>query len=89
MTTNDTPTISAETRAAATVQADLPRNALALLGTMTGGDAPRALLRYANGRILTVKAGEKAGRDTVMGIEDGRVQLARGRKTYSLTMPGS
>ena len=89
MTTKDTPPISAETEQAATVQADLPRNDLALIGTLTGGDAPRALLRVANGKIVTLGIGEKAGRDTILGIEDGLVQLARGQKTYSLTMPKS
>ncbi len=89
MTTKDTPPISAETEQAATVQADLPRNDLALIGTLTGGDAPRALLRAANGKIVTLGIGEKAGRDTILGIEDGLVQLARGQKTYSLTMPKS
>lgn len=89
MSTDDTTPISAETEKAATVEAELPRNGLALLGTLTGGDAPRALLRFANGRILTLGIGEKAGRDTIVGIEDGLVQLARGQRSYSLTMPGA
>lgn len=87
MSTDETTPISSETEAAATTQADLPRGDLALLGTLTGGDNPRALLRARNGKILTLGVGEKAGRDTIMGIGDGEVILARGQKTYSLRMP--
>jgi hypothetical protein len=46
------------------------------------------LLRAANGRVLTLSIGEKAGRDTVVGIEDGLVQLVRGQESYRLAMPG-
>jgi hypothetical protein len=87
MSTQDTTPISAQTIQAATTRADILRRELALIGTLTGGGTPRALLRTANGRILTVAVGEKAGRDTVVGIEDGRVVLARGQRTWSLEMP--
>ncbi len=86
MNTNETTPISAETEAAATLRADLPRG-MALIGTMTGGDQPRALLRAPNGRILKLGVGEQAGRDRILGIDDGKVMMARGGKTYSLTMP--
>lgn len=89
MSTNDTTPISAETEQAATVSADIPRNEVVLIGTLTGSSEPRALLRGANGKIVALGVGEKTGPVTVLGIEDGRVQVARGQKNYSLTMPKS
>ncbi|THH39218.1 amidophosphoribosyltransferase [Aliishimia ponticola] len=50
---------------------------LALLGTLTGGDAPRALLRKPGGRIINAGLGDRVNRHVIIAIEEGAVILHR------------
>jgi hypothetical protein len=80
---------SPETAQAATEPSGIALNQLSLLGTLTGGGtAPKALLRRAGGRVVTLSVGERAGGDQVVGIADGHVDLSRGGQTFRLSMPG-
>ncbi|MGP6085936.1 amidophosphoribosyltransferase [Antarctobacter jejuensis] len=73
------------TAATTTVKGDL--GGLILLGTFGTGDAPKALIRTAEGEVVTLQPGDKIGRDPVIAIEDGRIALNKSGTTNWLTQP--
>jgi Tfp pilus assembly protein PilP len=81
-----TPT-SNTTRKAATRQGALPTHGLILLGTFTGADRPRALIRHG-GRVERVQLGDSVGWRRVVAIEDGTLVLMRNGETLRLKVPG-
>lgn len=81
--------ITAETREAATQQADLPLMQTILLGTMQGPDGPRALVRTGFGATETVSVGARLNGGQVTAIDAGALYLSRGGHAVKLTIPGS
>ncbi|BBU56789.1 hypothetical protein KU6B_30540 [Mameliella alba] len=73
--------------AAATTPATGNLDKLILLGTFGGGEARKALVRTSRGKVVTLKAGDKIGRDPIVAIEDGRIALLQQGKTRWLTQP--
>ena len=88
MTIDDTTPPSDQTRIAATQRAPLDLGKIALLGTLTGGLQPRALLRLAGGRIVTLEVGGRVGRHRLQEVSEGAVSLKRGTRTMELAIPG-
>lgn len=60
-----------------------------LLGLINAPEGPRALLRYASGRVKTVAPGDRTRAGKVLAIGEDRVVLAgRNGAQVILTMPG-
>ncbi len=73
------------TAATTTAKGDL--GGLILLGTFGTGEAPKALIRTAQGKVVTLQPGDKIGRDPIIAIEDGRLALNQKGTTRWLTQP--
>lgn len=81
--------ITAETRAAASEEADLPLMQTVLLGTMHGPDGPRALVRTSFGGIETVSVGTRLSGGKVTAIDESALYLSRNGQAVKMTIPGS
>ena len=75
---------NAKTHTAATVRDALPLGQITLIGTLTGTDAPRALMRTGGGAVRTLDIGDRISGHVVAAIEESRVVLARGADTQVL-----
>ncbi len=73
--------------AAATTPATGNLDKLILIGTFGGGEARKALVRTSKGKVITLKQGDKIGRDPIVAIEDGRIALLQKGQTRWLTQP--
>ncbi|MBV7392851.1 pilus assembly protein PilP [Mameliella sediminis] len=72
---------------AATTTSKGSLDGLILLGTFGTGETPRALVRTSRGKVVTLKPGDKIGRDPIVAIEDGRLALVQKGETRWLTQP--
>ena len=58
-----------------------------LLGVFGSNAAPRAMIRYPNGRIDTVKLGDKTRLGQVVAIDDDALHIARNGRAKVLRLP--
>lgn len=72
---------------AATVENGLPSGKLILVGITGTSSAPKALVRFSNGRIKRVKVGDRLDGGKVIAIGEGRLIYLKGRRKITLTMP--
>ncbi|MCB1342803.1 MAG: hypothetical protein KDK24_17385 [Pseudooceanicola sp.] len=71
----------------ATEKAALNLRETALLGTLTGANDRKALIRHPGGRIDKVSLGDRVAGATVTAIGDGELHLTRNGQTKTLTLP--
>ena len=83
--TSDTGETPESVAALATEKVDLP--ALALLGVFGRADALAALIRFANGDISRVTAGDTVGRVRIVAIGEDRVALSHSGREEIIAMP--
>ncbi|UOA27592.1 hypothetical protein [Pseudosulfitobacter sp. DSM 107133] len=58
-----------------------------LLGIFGATSAPRAMIRYPNGRIDTVKTGDKTRLGQVVAIDEDAVHIAHNGRAKVLRLP--
>ena len=58
-----------------------------LLGLFGGGDAPRAMLRGADGTILIAQTDDSTPLGEIVAITDSYVLLRENRRVHRLTIP--
>lgn len=59
-------------------------NATQLIGTVGAGKASRGLIRLRNGRIVTVRLGDKINGGQISSIGDGGLKYVKAGREYSL-----
>ncbi|RKF15202.1 hypothetical protein D6850_10215 [Roseovarius spongiae] len=84
---SDTTETPANTERAATQEAALPRG-IVLVGTVTGQNSARALIRLSDGEVVRVGPGDQVGGRTVAAIDQGRMILMKNGRTASMVIPG-
>lgn len=84
--TTDTPE---ETLRIATQENALKQGWATVLGTVVKPDDMRALIRFSSGKIANVTTGDRVGRGTVVGIDDGIVMLALNGETRKMVVGGN
>ncbi|NBD28583.1 MAG: hypothetical protein GVY31_00920 [Alphaproteobacteria bacterium] len=83
-----TQTTNEVTAQAATEPDALPLHGTRLIGTMTGNDPARALLRDSNGKILSVAAGQETRAGKVHAIHADHIILHRRDRLHRLALAG-
>ena len=73
---------------AATVQRGIQVNRTQIIGTIGAGRASRALIRLSNGRILTLRIGDKINGGTISEIGDSRITYVKGGRAQQLSVLG-
>lgn len=76
-------------QAAATIPAAVAGDAPSLIGVFGGTDTRRALIRSPDGKLSTVRQGDRFGGWTVSAIGPDSVQLRDGARAQTLRIPGS
>ncbi|MFW2587513.1 amidophosphoribosyltransferase [Sagittula sp. SSi028] len=71
----------------ATTQSNATLDGLILLGTFGSNAAPRAMVRTSKGETVTLKIGDRIGRNPIVAIEDGRLAYAKGGAMQWLRQP--
>ncbi len=82
-----TETVTTVVADAATLPDMLETDRLALIGTMTSANGPRALLRNGIGRIRVVNIGDTLFAGRVIAIDDTRVVLSGLDGEHVLELP--
>ncbi|MFI0395191.1 hypothetical protein [Paracoccus jiaweipingae] len=57
-----------------------------LIGVIGAGKASRGLIRLRNGKVVTVRIGDRIDGGTINAIGDGRVQYVKSGRAYQLTI---
>ncbi|ASM72632.1 MULTISPECIES: hypothetical protein [Roseobacteraceae] len=78
---------SSQTRQLATQKNAVRLNRPVLLGIFGANAAPRAMIRYPNGHIDTVKTGDKTRLGQVVAIDDDALHIVRNGRTDVLRLP--
>lgn len=73
---------------AATVKDGIQINRTQIIGTIGAGKASRALVRLSNGRVLTLRLGDKINGGTITDIRDSRITFVKGGQAQALTVLG-
>ncbi|MDB6180161.1 hypothetical protein [Paracoccus fistulariae] len=73
---------------AATVKDGIQLNRTQIIGTIGAGRASRALVRLSNGRILTLRIGDKINGGTISAIGDSKITYVRGGQSQQLSVLG-
>lgn len=73
---------------AATVERGIQLNRTQIIGTIGAGRASRALVRLSNGRVLTLRIGDKINGGTISAIGDSRITYVRGGRQQQLSVLG-
>ncbi|RJE80183.1 hypothetical protein [Paracoccus sp. JM45] len=68
----------------ATVKDGIRLNSTQIIGTIGAGQASRALVRLSNGRVLTLRIGDRINGGTISAIGDSRITYQKGGKAYAL-----
>lgn len=70
--------------ATATVKDGIRLNSTQIIGTIGAGQASRALVRLSNGRILTLRIGDRVNGGTITEIRDSRILYNRNGQIQAL-----
>jgi len=73
---------------AATVKDGIQINRTQIIGTIGAGKASRALVRLSNGRVLTLRLGDKINGGTITDIGDSRITFVKGGQAQALSVLG-
>lgn len=69
---------------AATQSGAIDMSRATLIGVVGAGQASRGLIRLRNGRVVTVRLGDKIDGGTINAIGEGRVQYVKGGRPFEL-----
>lgn len=70
--------------ASATVSDGIRLNSTQIIGTIGAGQASRALVRLSNGRVLTLRLGDRINGGTITAIGDSRITYRKGNQVHAL-----
>nr|WP_162623720.1 hypothetical protein [Paracoccus saliphilus] len=70
--------------ASATVKDGIRLNSTQIIGTIGAGQASRALVRLSNGRVLTLRIGDRINGGTISAIGDSRITYQKGNQAHAL-----
>ncbi|WP_265500009.1 hypothetical protein [Paracoccus beibuensis] len=70
--------------ASATVSDGIRLNSTQIIGTIGAGQASRALVRLSNGRVLTLRLGDRINGGTITAIGDSRITYRKGNQAHAL-----
>lgn len=73
---------------AATVKDGIQINRTQIIGTIGAGKASRALVRLSNGRVLTLRLGDKINGGTITDIGDSRITFVKAGQAQALSVLG-
>ncbi|MDQ1900046.1 hypothetical protein RAH32_06270 [Paracoccus sp. WLY502] len=73
---------------AATVKDGIQINRTQIIGTIGAGKASRALVRLSNGRVLTLRLGDRINGGTITDIGDSRITFVKGGQQQALSVLG-
>lgn len=73
---------------AATVKDGIQINRTQIIGTIGAGKASRALVRLSNGRVLTLRLGDRINGGTITDIGDSRITFVKGGQAQALSVLG-
>ncbi|TBN41936.1 hypothetical protein EYE42_05920 [Paracoccus subflavus] len=73
---------------AATVKDGIRINRTQIIGTIGAGKASRALVRLSNGRVLTLRLGDRINGGTITDIGDSRITFVKGGQAQALSVLG-
>ncbi|WP_162798928.1 hypothetical protein [Paracoccus indicus] len=68
----------------ATVKDGIKLNSTQIIGTIGAGQASRALVRLSNGRVLTLRIGDKINGGQITAIGDSRITYQKRGQAYAL-----
>ncbi|MBU3029520.1 hypothetical protein [Paracoccus marinaquae] len=71
---------------AATVADGITLNRTQIIGTVGAGKASRALVRLSNGRIITLRLGDRINGGTITGIGNSRITYVKGGRPQELSV---
>ncbi|WP_306755008.1 hypothetical protein [Paracoccus actinidiae] len=74
--------------AAATVKDGIQISRTQIIGTIGAGKASRALVRLSNGRVLTLRLGDKINGGTITDIGNSRITFVKGGQAQALAVLG-
>lgn len=70
--------------ASATVKDGIQLNSTQIIGTIGAGQASRALVRLSNGRVLTLRLGDRINGGTITAIGDSRITYQKQGRAHAL-----
>ncbi|SNR24987.1 hypothetical protein EYF88_01285 [Paracoccus sediminis] len=73
---------------AATVKDGIQINRTQIIGTIGAGKASRALVRLSNGRVLTLRLGDRINGGTITDIGDSRITFVKSGQQQALSVLG-
>lgn len=73
---------------AATVKDGIRINRTQIIGTIGAGKASRALVRLSNGRVLTLRLGDRINGGTITEIGNSRITFVKGGQAQALSVLG-
>lgn len=79
-------TTAANVAAAATQRRGLDLGRTTIIGIIGAGQASRALIRLRNGKIVTVRLGDRIDGGTINSIGDGRLTYVKAGRTHELRL---
>ena len=74
--------------ASATVKDGIQLSSTQIIGTIGAGRASRALVRLSNGRVLTLRIGDRINGGTISEIGDSRITFVKGGQAQALAVLG-
>lgn len=74
--------------AAATIKDGITLNRTQIIGTIGAGKASRALVRLSNGKIITLRLGDKVNGGTITDIGNSQITFVKGGRPQSLSVLG-
>nr|MCS5603145.1 pilus assembly protein PilP [Paracoccus sp. (in: a-proteobacteria)] len=72
--------------ATATVKEGIQVNRTQIIGTIGAGKASRALIRLSNGRVLTLRLGDRINGGTITEIGNSRITFVKGGRAQQLAV---
>ncbi|MEL7253588.1 MAG: hypothetical protein AAGL23_05395 [Pseudomonadota bacterium] len=87
MNQDDTTPLSFSTYLSATERDVLPMNRPTLLGTFSGPEGTRALVRLSSGDIQEMRENDYIGQAQIVEVRDGHLDLSLMGERHRLTIP--
>ncbi|RJE83737.1 hypothetical protein [Paracoccus onubensis] len=79
---------AASVAAAATTKGGIQINRTQIIGTVGAGKASRALVRLSNGKVITLRLGDKINGGQIVEIGDSRITYVEGGRSKQLSVLG-
>ncbi|MDP0927228.1 hypothetical protein Q0601_08610 [Paracoccus onubensis] len=79
---------AASVAAAATTKGGIQINRTQIIGTVGAGKASRALVRLSNGKVITLRLGDKINGGQIVEIGDSRITYMEGGRSKQLSVLG-